>query len=520
MSTRAGLILLDANVITLDGARPRANAVAVRGQRILAVGAGSDMEAVRGPETEVIDCRGRTVLPGFNDAHCHPLALAASLLSVDCGPSGVRSLADLQARIAQQAARVPPGTWIRGSGYNEFYLTGKRHPHRRDLDRAAPDHPVKLTHRTGHACVLNSLALRLLGISSETPEPEGGLIDRELDSGRPSGLLFEMNDYVDRLVPPLSDEEMAAGVRLANEQFLSHGITSVQDASWNGSLRRWRTLQRFREGRDLLPRVSMMVGADELAEFQAGMGREGGGSGAALRPGAVKIVVQSTTGHLCPAQEELNELVYGLHSGGHQVAIHADERDSLEAAVTALERALSRRPGTGHRHRIEHCSVCPPALIGRLKQVNAVVVTQPAFVYYSGQRYLATVAAEDLEWLYPLGSLCAAGLTVAGSSDAPVVPLNPLDGIGAAVTRTTETGQRLLPREGISVEEAVRLYTLNGAFASFEEGIKGSIAAGRLADLVILDGDPTAVSPEAIKGIEVAMTIIGGEVVWQREGDR
>ena len=197
------------------------------------------------------------------------------------------------------------------------------------------------------------------------------------------------------------------------------------------------------------------------------------------------------------------------------MAIHADERDSVETAVTALEHALSRMTAA-HRHRIEHCSVCPPPLVRRLKQVEALVVTQPAFVYYGGERYLATVPAKDLEWLYPVGSLCAAGLKVAGSSDTPVVPLDPLTGIYAAVTRTAETGQRLLPREGISAEEALRLYTLNGAFASFEEGIKGSITAGRLADLVILDGDPTAVAPEAIRDIGVAMTIIGGEIVWQR----
>jgi predicted amidohydrolase YtcJ len=517
LSAKADLILLEANVITLDGARPRAGAVAVGGSRILAVGGGDDLAPVRGPKTQVIDCRGRTVLPGFNDAHCHPLALAAGLISVDCGPSAVRSIADIEARIAQQAARVPPGTWIRAGGYNEFYLTEKRHPDRRDLDRAAPDHPVKLTHRTGHACVLNSLALGLLGITEETPEPEGGLIDRDLEGGLLSGLLFEMNDYVDRLVPPLSDEDLAAGVRLANGEFLSHGITSVQDASWSGSPRRWQTLQRFKEGRALLPRVSMMVGADELAEFEESVGRGGDRSSAALHPGAVKIVVQSTTGCLCPAQEELNELVYRLHSAGHQVAIHADERDSVEAAVIALEQALSRKPGAGHRHRIEHCSVCPPALIQRLKHVGALVVTQPAFIYYSGQRYLATVAAEDLEWLYPLGSLCATGLTVAGSSDAPVVPLDPLAGICAAVTRTAESGEPLLPREGLSIEEALRLYTLNGALASFEEDVKGSITAGRLADLVILDEDPTAVAPESIRDIEVDMTIIDGEIVWQRE---
>ncbi len=379
---------------------------------------------------------------------------------------------------------------------------------------------MKLTHRTGHACVLNSPALRLLGISGETPAPEGGLIDRDLDSGEPNGLLFEMNDHIDRLVPPFSDEEMRLGAGLADREFISHGVTSLQDATWGNSLRRWQTLQRFKESRDLHPRVSMMVGVDELEEFEAEDVFRMDGLDTALRRGAVKMVIHTTTGSLCPAQEELNEMVYQAHSLGYQVAIHADEQATVEAAVTALEYALSRIPGANHRHRIEHCSVCPPSLIGRLKRINALVVTQPAFVYYSGERYLATVPPAELEWLYPIGSLCAAGLRVAGSSDAPVVPLNPLAGICAAVARITETGQRLLPQEGISTEEALKLYTLNGAWASLEEGVKGSITAGKLADIVVLNADPTAVSPEEIKDIEVAMTIIDGEIVWRRETDR
>ncbi len=260
----------------------------------------------------------------------------------------------------------------------------------------------------------------------------------------------------------------------------------------------------------------MMVGVDELEEFEANDVFDRNGINTALRPGAVKMVIHTTTGSLCPAQEELNELVYQAHSIGYQVAIHADGQATVEAAITALEYALSKIPSANHRHRIEHCSVCPPSLIQRLKKINALIVTQPAFVYYSGERYLATVPPGELEWLYPIGSLCASGLRVAGSSDAPVVPLNPLAGIYAAITRTTETGQRLLPQEGISRTEALKLYTLNAAYASFEEDIKGSISSNKLADMVILNADPTEVLPEAIKAIEVDMTVIDGEIVWRR----
>lgn len=519
MSSKADLILHNANVITLDQATPGATAVAIKGSRILRVGTEDDVESARGPKTEVIDCHGKTVLPGFNDAHCHPLALAVTLLSVDCGPSLVRSISDIEARISQQATRVPQGNWIRANGYNEFYLREKRHPNRWDLDKAAPDHPVKLTHRTGHACVLNSLALRLLGISGETPEPEGCLIDRDLDSGEPNGLLLEMNDRIDRLVPRLSDEEILTGVRLADREFVSHGVTSVQDATWSNSPGRWQAFQRYKENRELHPRVSMMVGVDELQAFESADVFDRSGASAALRPGAVKIVIHTTTGTLCPTQEVLNRLVYQAHTTGHQVAIHADERVTVEAAATALEHALSRVPKADHRHRIEHCSVCPPSLAGRLKRLNALVVTQPAFVYYSGERYLATVPPEDLKWLYPVGSLCADGLIVAGSSDAPVVPLNALAGIYAAITRTTEAGQSLLPEQGISRAEALRLCTVNAAYGSFEEDIKGSITSGKLADLVILSDDPTRVPSEEIRAIEVAMTIIDGEIVWQRQGN-
>jgi hypothetical protein len=200
---------------------------------------------------------------------------------------------------------------------------------------------------------------------------------------------------------------------------------------------------------------------------------------------------------------------------GLQLAFHVDEAETLNAAITALEYALSKAPRPNHRHRLEHCSVCPPRLMHRLKETGAMVVTQPPFIYYSGERYLATVPPNDLERLYAIGSLRASGIRVAASSDAPVVPFNPLMGMYAAVTRKTQSRQRLLPHESISPLEALKSYTVDAAYASFEEKSKGSISPGKLADLVVLSEDPSTVPPDRIREIRVLTTILDGKVVWQ-----
>ena len=512
MRSPADLILHNANIITLDESKPGAAAVAIRGQRIAAVGTDSDILFHKGPKTRIIDCQGKAVVPGFNDAHCHPIALAAGLLSVDCGPASVRSIRDIQEAIRRRASQTREGHWIRATGYNEFYLAEKRHPNRWYLDQAAPEHPVKLSHRSGHACVLNTRALELLGISSDTEEPEGGMMERDLETGEPNGLLFEMNTYVDRMIPPLADAELESGIELANEAFLANGITSLQDATWSNSASRWQLLRCLKQRGKLLPRISMMIGTDALEESRS-FDQTGAPDDLCLGP--VKIIIHAATGSLNPPQEELNQLVLRVHRMGIQLAFHVDEVETLNAAITALEHALSKAPRPNHRHRLEHCSVCPPHLLRRLKETGAMVVTQPPFIYYSGERYLATVPSGDLEWLYAIGSLRGSGIRVAASSDAPVVPFNPLMGMYAAVTRKTESRQRLLPHESIPPLEALKSYTIDAAYASFKEKSKGSISPGKLADLVVLSEDPATVPPDRIKGIQVLTTILDGKVVWQ-----
>jgi len=457
-------------------------------------------------------------VPGFNDSHCHILALASSLLGVDCSPSAVGSIADIQVHIREQAQKLPPGSWIRGAGYNEFYLAEKRHPNRWDLDQAAPRHPVKLTHRSGHASVLNSLALSSIGVSMDSPEPPGGMIERDLESGEPNGLLLEMEAYIDKAVPHLSETELEKGIGLANERYISLGITSLQDATAHNGLREWHSFMRLKEKGELAPRLWIMMGIAALEELQeSGFHPHFGDDG--LRLGAIKIVLDETTGSLYPGQEELTEQVLRAHQAGFQVAIHAIEEGPVGAAARSLEHALHRGPEIGRRHRVEHCSVCPPPLLQGLKDARAIVVTQPAFIYYSGERYLATVHEEQLPWLYRIGSFLKEGLMPAAGSDSPVAPNNPLVGMYAAVARKTEGGDELAAEERISPLEALAMYTRAAAYASFEEKVKGSVAVGKLADFALLSADPTEVRPEEITRIEVEMTIVDGRIVWPHDID-
>ena len=504
----ADLVLFNARIITLDAMRPIAQAVAIRGERILAVG--SDPEPWTGPGTRLMDCQGKTIVPGFNDAHCHILAFVQSLLSLDFSPASVMSINQMQAVLRKHVQQVPPGSWITTTGYNEFYLAEKRHPTRWDIDEAAPHNPVRILHRSGHAQVLNSLALSQVGISIDTPEPPGALIDRDIESGEPDGLLFEMNNWVAEKIPHLSPAELEKWLTVANKQYLSLGITSLQDASVHNSPAHWQLFQSIKANGELSPRLTMMLAYKHLDEF-LNQGLAPGQGDSQLKLGAVKIVLDESSGSLYPPQQELNEIVLRVHKTGYQVAIHAI--DTVDAVATALEYALVKHPRP-HRHRIEHCSVCPPETLNRLSKLGVIVVTQPPFLYYSGERYLSEVPKHQLPWLYRIKSFKEAGLRPAASSDSPVAPNNPLMGIYAAVTRKTDTGEAILPEEAISPYDALEMYTIAAAYANFEENGKGSISPGKLADLVVLNNDPTRVPYEVIKDIKVEMTIIGGEVAW------
>jgi len=541
---------------------PRAQAVAVQDGVIRAVGSQAGVARLCGPGARRIDCQGMTLLPGFVDAHCHLLALAASLTGVDCRPENAGSIEILQQALRHRAQQTPPGRWVRGFGYDDLSLAEGRHPTRHDLDQAVPQHPVRLDHRSGHAAVLNSRGLALVGITSVTPDPPEGVIDRD-ETGAPTGLLLEAGGWLRQRLGQLRDpQEVVEGVGRMEQLLLGYGITSVQDAGPENGLARWQAFQTLKKDGRLRCRVTMLAGFRHLAELmEAGLAFGAGDNH--LRLGHVKLLLTLTTGALHPSAEVLTQQVAQAHRMGFPVAVHAVEQEAVAAAAAALVQARCEPPPTplyergakdiapfangnnisppfakganisphfvkGGRggfyapDRIEHCAECPPHLLEQVLQTKAMVATQPGFVYWNGDNYRRHVEAALLPHLYPAGALHRAGVPLAFGSDAPVVDPNPWPAIYSAVTRLARSGAALLAGEeakavqAVSLEAALRAYTLGGAQAEGAPVHKGSIAVGKLADLVLVDGDPTRMEQEGIKDIKAVMTLVGGKVVWER----
>ena len=508
-------VLHNANVVTLDGRNSSAAVVAVREGRVAWTGPAESLGRATGPGVEAIDCRGGTLVPGFIDAHCHLLAYASSLTAVDCRPSAVSTIADIQQALRTRTATAAPGQWIRAFGYDELELVERRHPTRWDLDEASLRNPVRLSHGSGHAVVLNSLGLEAVGICASSSEPPGAVIERGAETGEPSGVLLEMDGYLDGRIPPPAEDELFRAVGLAGERMLSRGVTSVQDATAANSLDRWEFFVNLRGRRMFGPRVTMMPGATRLSEFtRRGMGFAYGDD--LLNLGAAKIMLTATAGSLHPAVDALRAMALEAQSAGFPLAIHAVEPEAVVAAAEAIADARSSGgPGASLRHRVEHCSECPPKAIEALAAAGAVVVTQPGFVYHRGRRYLAAVPPERRRWLYRVRSLREAGICVGFGSDAPVTDPDPLLAIWAAVTRRGRGGELVGGEQAVSVEEALRMSSAAGAFASSQDADKGSIEAGKLADLALLERDPLQVDPDEVRDIRVMKTIVGGHVAWE-----
>ncbi len=510
------LTFTNANVITMDPTRPAARSVAVRGDRILAVMDGNPLADPRNSGSRIIDCAGKTLMPGFCDAHCHVHAYAESLVSLNLSPwAGILSISAIQQKIRECCSGKPPGRWVRGKAYSDFHLAEQRHPNRQDLDAASPLHPVKLTHRSGHAHVLNSLALRHAGITAETGDPPGGMIDRDPETGEPTGILYGMGTYLAERIPLLDDEEMKHGAAMAGDRLIEYGITSVHDASAANNSERRRQFNAWKAANILKPRLTVTTGWTDFSRMNPGLRAPDDGT-AEVRTAGVKIIAGRVTGNLHPAQAELNDMVASIHQAGFQAVIHAVEEPVIEAVCEAVEYALKRDPREDHRHRVEHCSVCPPPLVQRLARLGITVVTQPAFLFHSGDRYLETVPLNDLPNLYPIGAMAREGLRIGFSSDFPISEPNPMVGIHAAVTRLTESGRRIHPEQGIGIAEALRMYTLDAAAAGFEETTRGSLSPGKFADLIMLDDNPLTASVDRLKDIRVEMTVLGGRIVWPK----
>jgi len=500
------LLFRNAHVVTMADDIPEAVAVAVRDGAITAVGSFDKAAAASGSEAERIDCGGGVLLPAFIDAHCHLLSYASSLISVDCGSA--RSIADVRDAIRRRASQTPPGTWIRAFGYEETQLAEARHPTATDLDAATSEHPVRLVHSTGHARVLNSLALRIAGIDSGTEEPAGGVIERDLGTGEPNGVLLGMERFVDQVVPDLSYEELSGAVRHASRRFLSAGITAIQDATHTNGPSEWALFQRLTADGSLTLDVIMMEGSEHLGELP-----ESALDGRLVR-GPVKVMLHELENtDLDPGEvASMTQAVQAAHEAGRQLAIHAIGEQAVERVVEALETALRKSPRDDHRHRIEHCSVLPDGMAARIAALGVTVVSQPAFLRERGDRYLRLLADTQIERLYAFRTLSEAGVSIAVGSDAPVTRPEPLVSVATAVDRATASGAKIGPAQAVDTLEALRWWTSGAARSAFLEATRGSLRPGAVADFVLLPQDVLSVSPEELR----AYAPVG---VWRR-GDR
>jgi predicted amidohydrolase YtcJ len=539
MENSVSLILVNARVLTLDPLTPRAEAVAIAGEQIVAVGDAAHVLALRGVRTELVDCRGLPLIPGLNDAHTHVLATAASLSGLDCSPPGMDSVGKLLAALRNKAATRPPGRWLRGYGLDPGALREGRYPTREELDAAAPDYPVRLEHSSGHAALLNSLGLAQAGINAETPDPPDGVIERD-EKGEPTGLLLEMGSYLrQRLGRTRSTEQIRSEVAHLSETLLRYGITSVQDAGPDNGTAQWETFQRLTVGHIFQPRVTMMAGIGRLHEVtEAGLGS--GGDDDRLRLGHAKVILTCTTGQLMPAPENLAELALAARELGFPIAVHAIEQEAVEAVIRVVELMNLTDDGAGEsapgpkvhlpaKNRIEHCSECPPQLMKALAHSGAMVVTQPGFIYWRGDGYLERVQPELLPHLYATGKMTKLQIPLAFGSDSPVVAPNPWPGIYAAITGKTRTGQQF-PRSGVgknsstngndgmTLVEALTAHTLAGAKSEGMGSRKGMLRPGMLADLALLNRPLAELQGSEILNAGSRMTIVAGKVVW-RDGE-
>lgn len=534
---RADLVLRGGKIVTMNPKQPQAEAIAIVGRRIARVGSDREIEEMIGPNTRVIELRGRLVVPGFIESHGHLLGLGQSRLVLDL--RGTRSAEEVAERVAQQVRAAKPGEWILGRGWDQNEWPRKDFPTHEVLDRVAPQHPVYLTRVDGHAAWVNRRALELAGITRETADPPGGRLIRDAE-GRPTGVLIDraMN-LVARLIPPRSREENKRALLLAIEECLRSGITSFHDA---GASREAIELYKelLREGALRLRLYVMISGRDEalLREYlergpEIGLGEHHltiraiklvadgalGSRGAALLEPYADEPTQS--GLLLLSEEEIYQIARRALAAGFQVNTHAIGDRANRIVLNAYERAFREFPHVRDpRFRIEHAQILDEADIPRFARLGVIASMQ------------AIHATSDMPWVparlgeararegaYVWRKLLQSGARIANGSDAPVEPLHPLLGFYAAITRQDERGNPpggWFPDQRMTREEALRSFTLDAAYAAFEEHLKGSLEPGKLADLVVLSKDIMTIPPAEVLRTAVDLTIVDGRIVYER----
>ena len=521
------LIVEDGEFVTM-AAGSRAESMLVRDGRIAVIGPADAVRAAAEHGAAVVRLDGATVVPGLIDAHCHVMNVGYLAAGADCGQPAAPDIPAIQARLREAADRAPAGSWVTGSGYVEYKLAERRHPTRAELDAAVPDRPAVLYHTSLHVCVLNSAALREAGFADGQPDPPDGAFGRD-DQGRLTGQLFEGPIF--RLLGGRLREDLARMdatgrarvVRRAGDQLAALGITAACDADM-----RCATFAAYAEADDagvLSQRVYGLTVHDEIDELvRSGLrGRRSG----RLAAQAVKIwadggmssrtaAINGTypvppfgSGILYFEPAELTTMVRDFAARGFQVCVHAQGDLAIEIVLDAYAQTLARTPGNPRRHRIEHGGAMYPALTARAARLGIPVVSQPGFLSWLGDGF-AEAFGSQADQLYAFRSWQRAGITVAGSSDAPVIAPDPLTGIRDAILRRTAAGRVLGPDERLGARDALALYTAGGAYAMHRETEIGSLEPGKLADFTVLDRNPLSVDPERITGIRVLATVVDG----------
>jgi predicted amidohydrolase YtcJ len=527
----ADLVLLNGKVLTVDAENSVAEAVAVRGGLIMAVGASEEVSAMVGEGTEVIDLEGRTVVPGLIDSHMHPGSYGVFWVrGVRCGPD-VESMEELLRRIEEKADATPPGRWILGYTLDDVKLG--RYPSLLEMDSVTPENPLYIQRRDGHIGVANSLALEAAGIDRDTLDPPHGKIDRNED-GEPTGVLRESaKDLVSSMFPPYTVEEYVEGLRHVFDEFISLGLTTVH-ASMTDS-KEFRAIQTLRRDGDLKLRVCVHASGreDGMLEALIASGIQTPFGDEWIKLTEIEWVFDTSTsgrtaayyrsyvgepdnyGILLYDQEDITDRVARAHRAGLRVGLDGIGDRGIDRALDAIEAALKGDPREDHRHRVEHCCYVTPPIQRRLKDLRVIDASANGFLHDLGDAYKANRGEEEMRWMWPHRTLIDQGIPAPAHSDCPVCSPNPWLGIYGLVTRKTSSGDVLYAGEGITPLEAIKAYTVDGAYAAWEEDVKGNIEPGKLADLVVLDRDPLSIPPDDLKNVKTAMTVVGGRIVYR-----
>ena len=516
-----------------------AEAVAIWQGRVLATGTSAELQGLVGATTRRADLAGRLAVPGLNDAHQHMMSVGLGTLEVNLKRDDIRTIDDILAAVKEKADALGPGAWVMGRGYDHFELDVRRHPLREELDQIAPDNPVYIKRTCGHMGVANSKALELAGIVEGIAQPDGGHVESQ--NGKLTGLLKETaQQLVYKAFPKASLGDFVDGIEAGARLNLSFGITSTTDPAvgLREGFKDWQAYLSARRQARLPQRMYLMplAGGTGWPEKIVDMNLMTGDGDEWLKVGPMKLFADGSAGGKTAAMfepyaddeenkgifiysdEDLHGMIQDYHARGFQIATHAIGDAAIEQVLVGYERALGNAVDQDRRHRIEHCGFLTDGQLERMAQAGILPAPQPIFLYEFGDLYISALGHGRPEKSYPMRRWQDAGLYPSGSSDGPVSDTNPFKSIYSMVTRKTSKGTILGADEALTMEEAIGAYTVNSAYGAFEEGLKGTLEIGKLGDIAVLDTDLFTKEPEAWLLTQADLTILGGEVVYDRLG--